>query len=92
MNISSVSALFREPLYAVYTGTKAFVDNFSFSLHYEYASSGIRVQSQIPALVVSIFFFFLKNWFEFNILKNYVIIYFYYIFLFSILDIQIEQG
>jgi len=53
VNVSSISATFREPLYAVYTGTKAFVDNFSFSLHYEYRQFGIRVQSQIPALVTS---------------------------------------
>jgi len=53
INISSMSSLLREPMYAVYTGTKAYVDNFSWALHYEYKSKGIFVQSQIPALVTS---------------------------------------
>eukprot|EP01114_Cavostelium_apophysatum_P009453 TRINITY_DN22600_c0_g1_i1.p1 TRINITY_DN22600_c0_g1~~TRINITY_DN22600_c0_g1_i1.p1 ORF type:complete len:322 (-),score=87.41 TRINITY_DN22600_c0_g1_i1:66-1031(-) len=53
INVSSASSLVSEPLYAVYTGTKAFVNNFSVALHYEYKSQGIAVQSQLPAFVTT---------------------------------------
>jgi len=41
------------PLYAVYSATKAYVDAFAKSLHYELASKNIHVQCQIPFFVVS---------------------------------------
>lgn len=53
INVSSASSLVSEPLYAVYTGSKAYINNFSESLHYEYSKFGIHVQSQLPGLVVS---------------------------------------
>jgi len=53
INVSSASSLVSEPLYAVYSATKAFVNNFSIALHYEYKSQGIDIQSQIPAFVTT---------------------------------------
>jgi len=53
VNVSSASSLVSEPLYAVYSGTKAFVNNFSVALHYEYKSSGVHIQSQLPAFVTT---------------------------------------
>ena len=41
------------PLYAEYSGSKAYVDYFSRSLHYEYAGKGIHVQCQSPYYVTS---------------------------------------
>jgi 17beta-estradiol 17-dehydrogenase / very-long-chain 3-oxoacyl-CoA reductase len=35
INVSSASSLVSEPLYAVYTGTKAYINNFSEALHHE---------------------------------------------------------
>lgn len=40
-----------DPLYAVYSATKAYVDFFSRSLHYEYKRKGVHVQCQIPYFV-----------------------------------------
>jgi 17beta-estradiol 17-dehydrogenase / very-long-chain 3-oxoacyl-CoA reductase len=42
-----------DPLYAVYSGTKAYVDLFSRSLHLEYRKRGISVQCQIPYFVTT---------------------------------------
>jgi len=42
-----------DPLYAVYSGTKAYVDLFSRSLHLEYSQKGISVQCQIPYFVTT---------------------------------------
>jgi len=53
INISSASSLVSEPLYAVYSATKVFVNNFSVALHYEYKGQGIDIQSQIPAFVTT---------------------------------------
>jgi len=53
INISSASSLVDEPLYAVYSGTKAFVNNFSVALHYEYKSQGVHIQCQLPAFVAT---------------------------------------
>jgi len=53
INVSSGSSLISEPLYAVYTGSKAYINNFSESLHSEYKRYGIQVQAQLPGLVTS---------------------------------------
>ncbi|PRP78636.1 hypothetical protein PROFUN_10507 [Planoprotostelium fungivorum] len=53
VNVSSASSLVSEPLYAVYSATKAFVNNYSVALHYEYKSRGIHVQVQLPAYVAT---------------------------------------
>ncbi len=42
-----------DPLLAVYSGTKAFLDFFSRSLYYELKGKGVHVQCQIPYFVVS---------------------------------------
>jgi len=42
-----------DPLYAVYSGTKAYIDLFSRSLHLEYKSRGVSVQCQIPYFVTT---------------------------------------
>ncbi|CAI5463203.1 unnamed protein product [Closterium sp. Yama58-4] len=42
-----------DPLYSVYAGTKAFVDQFSRSINMEYASKGIDVQVQAPLFVAT---------------------------------------
>lgn len=41
------------PLYAVYSASKAYVDYFSRSLHYELKSFGVHVQCQSPYFVTS---------------------------------------
>jgi len=53
INVSSASSLISEPLYAVYTGSKAYINNFSEALHNEYQRYGIHVQAQLPGLVTS---------------------------------------
>jgi len=53
INISSASSFVCEPMYAVYAGTKTFINNFSVALHYEYRSQGVHVQCQIPAFVAT---------------------------------------
>jgi 17beta-estradiol 17-dehydrogenase / very-long-chain 3-oxoacyl-CoA reductase len=42
-----------DPLYAIYSATKAYVDLFSRSLHLEYRKQGISVQCQIPYFVTT---------------------------------------
>ena len=42
-----------DPLYAVYSGTKAYVNFFSRSLHYELKSKGINVECHVPHFVTS---------------------------------------
>lgn len=42
-----------DPLYTVYSATKAYVDFFSKSLNIELASKGIHVENQVPWFVVS---------------------------------------
>ncbi|XP_040271172.1 very-long-chain 3-oxoacyl-CoA reductase-like isoform X1 [Bufo bufo] len=51
INISSAAGAHPYPMTAIYGATKAFMDFFSRSLHYEYRSDGITVQSVIPNLV-----------------------------------------
>jgi len=53
VNVSSMSALVNEPLYAVYAGTKAYINNFSLALYYEYRQQGIDVQSSLPGFVAT---------------------------------------
>ncbi|OVA20520.1 Short-chain dehydrogenase/reductase SDR [Macleaya cordata] len=42
-----------DPLYAVYAGTKAYIDQFSRCLYVEYKKSGIDVQCQVPLYVAT---------------------------------------
>lgn len=53
INVSSASSLVSEPLYAVYTGTKAYINNFSEALKFEYQQYNIDVQADLPGLVTS---------------------------------------
>lgn len=53
MNISSFSALDPVPLLSVYGASKAFVDHFTRSIAYEYASKGITIQSVLPGFVIT---------------------------------------
>jgi len=53
VNISSVSSLVKEPLYAVYSGSKAYVNNFSEALHWEYKRHGVHVQASLPSFVAT---------------------------------------
>jgi len=53
VNVSSMSSLVQEPLYAVYSGTKAYINNFSQALYYEYRRHGIHVQSSLPGFVAT---------------------------------------
>ncbi|KAM8813708.1 very-long-chain 3-oxoacyl-CoA reductase [Rhynchonycteris naso] len=53
LNISSASGMFPVPLLTVYSATKAFVDFFSQSIHEEYRSKGIFVQSVLPFYVAT---------------------------------------
>jgi len=51
VNVSSASSFVSEPMYAVYAGTKAFINNFTVALHYEYKDQGIKIQCAVPAFV-----------------------------------------
>uniref|UniRef100_A0A8C8RS96 3-ketoacyl-CoA reductase n=1 Tax=Pelusios castaneus TaxID=367368 RepID=A0A8C8RS96_9SAUR len=53
LNISSAAGLYPSPLLSLYSATKAFVDFFSRSLHAEYKSRGIIVQSVLPCYVAT---------------------------------------
>lgn len=55
VNVSSAAGVIYtgDPLYSVYSATKAYVDYFSRSLNIEYASKGISVQCQVPYFVTS---------------------------------------
>eukprot|EP00456_Euglypha_rotunda_P090319 TRINITY_DN9464_c0_g1_i17.p1 TRINITY_DN9464_c0_g1~~TRINITY_DN9464_c0_g1_i17.p1 ORF type:complete len:294 (+),score=23.62 TRINITY_DN9464_c0_g1_i17:93-974(+) len=53
VNISSAAALFPSPLLAVYSGTKAYVDRLTVSLHHEYQKKGVHFQLQSPLFVTS---------------------------------------
>ncbi|EGC36368.1 hypothetical protein DICPUDRAFT_54676 [Dictyostelium purpureum] len=55
INISSITAIAPGgcPLLSVYCGTKAFIEKFSLSLNYEYATKGVFVQCVTPAIVAS---------------------------------------
>lgn len=49
----SASILPSDPLYALYTGTKGFIEKFSRTLYVEYKHSGIDVQCQVPLHVAT---------------------------------------
>jgi 17beta-estradiol 17-dehydrogenase / very-long-chain 3-oxoacyl-CoA reductase len=53
VNISSGAARLKNPLLALYSGTKSFVEKFSESLDAEYHSDGIHIQCQSPLFVTS---------------------------------------
>jgi 17beta-estradiol 17-dehydrogenase / very-long-chain 3-oxoacyl-CoA reductase len=55
VNISSAAGRvpIGNPLYAEYSASKAYVDFFSRSLHYEYAAKGVSVQCVSPYFVTS---------------------------------------
>uniref|UniRef100_D3TRK3 Hydroxysteroid dehydrogenase 12 17-beta n=1 Tax=Glossina morsitans morsitans TaxID=37546 RepID=D3TRK3_GLOMM len=53
INVSSTAATIPQPMLAIYSATKAFVDKFSTDLQAEYRSSGIIVQSVQPGFVVT---------------------------------------
>jgi len=53
VNISSMSSLVNEPLYAVYSGTKAYLNSFSQALYYENVRHGVHVQSSLPGFVAT---------------------------------------
>ncbi|XP_031625222.1 very-long-chain 3-oxoacyl-CoA reductase-B [Contarinia nasturtii] len=53
LNISSMSGTIPQPLLAVYSASKAFVDKLSEDLNTEYGSQGIIVQSVLPGFVVT---------------------------------------
>jgi len=53
INVSSASGLVNEPMYAVYSAAKAFVNSFSLALHYEYKGQGVHIQAQLPAFVTT---------------------------------------
>ncbi|NXV71195.1 DHB12 reductase, partial [Atlantisia rogersi] len=53
LNISSAAGMYPTPLLTLYSATKAFVDYFSRSLHAEYKSKGIIVQSVLPYYVAT---------------------------------------
>uniref|UniRef100_J3S8X9 Inactive hydroxysteroid dehydrogenase-like protein n=1 Tax=Crotalus adamanteus TaxID=8729 RepID=J3S8X9_CROAD len=51
VNVSSLSCCNPCPRYTAYSASKTYLDHFSRSLHYEYASQGIFIQSLIPFFV-----------------------------------------
>jgi len=55
INVASAAGVIPvgDPLYTVYSATKAYVDFFSRSLHYELKGKGVFVQCQVPYFVVS---------------------------------------
>ncbi|CAB3987877.1 very-long-chain 3-oxoacyl- reductase [Paramuricea clavata] len=53
INVASGAGAFVVPLLGPYSGTKAFMDKFSESLHIEYASKGIITQSVLPLIVAT---------------------------------------
>jgi len=53
VNLSSASGFVSEPMYAVYSASKSFVNSFSKALHYEYKSQGVHIQAQVPAFVTT---------------------------------------
>jgi len=53
INVSSASGLVNEPMYAVYSACKAFINTFSLALYYEYKGQGVHIQAQLPAFVTT---------------------------------------
>ncbi|TFU02922.1 SDR family oxidoreductase [Polymorphobacter arshaanensis] len=56
VNIASVMALAPSPSGAVYSGSKAYVLNFTRSLAFEYADTAVRVQAVMPGPIRTEFF------------------------------------
>ncbi|HEX7914678.1 SDR family oxidoreductase [Rudaea sp.] len=55
VNIASIVALAPELLSGAYSGSKAYVVNFSQSMHGELADKGVRVQAVLPGVTVTDF-------------------------------------
>ncbi|KAM6409355.1 inactive hydroxysteroid dehydrogenase-like protein 1 [Rhynochetos jubatus] len=53
VNVVSGSSCHPTPLLSIYSASKTYLDYFSRSLHYEYASKGIFVQSLMPFVVAT---------------------------------------
>jgi 17beta-estradiol 17-dehydrogenase / very-long-chain 3-oxoacyl-CoA reductase len=55
VNVTSVAGVWAmgEPLYAVYSGSKGYVNFFSRSLHWEARERGVSVQCHVPHLVAT---------------------------------------
>ncbi|NXU41589.1 HSDL1 protein, partial [Drymodes brunneopygia] len=53
VNLSSALCCLPTPMMTVYGASKSYLDYFSRSLHYEYASKGIFVQSLIPSVTTT---------------------------------------
>ncbi|KFV91531.1 PREDICTED: inactive hydroxysteroid dehydrogenase-like protein 1 [Eurypyga helias] len=53
VNVASGSSCHPTPLLSIYSASKTYLDYLSRSLHYEYASKGIFVQSLTPFLVAT---------------------------------------
>ncbi|XP_075433021.1 inactive hydroxysteroid dehydrogenase-like protein 1 [Ascaphus truei] len=53
VNVSSGSSCKPTPQMTLYSASKSFMDHFSRTLHYEYASQGIFIQSLVPFFVVT---------------------------------------
>jgi short-subunit dehydrogenase len=51
INIASMVALYPEILHGVYSGSKAYVVNFSQSLNHEVAPKGVQVQAVLPGAI-----------------------------------------
>lgn len=53
INVSSISARYPVPLLSLYSATKAYCDQLSRSLHFEYKNNGIIIQSVLPSFVAT---------------------------------------
>jgi len=53
INVASLAGVSVAPYHAVYGATKAFLDQFSHSLAFEYGGKGIVVQSVLPGVVAT---------------------------------------
>ncbi|KAJ7312036.1 hypothetical protein JRQ81_006367 [Phrynocephalus forsythii] len=53
VNVSSAPCIRPSPQITAYSASKAYLDHFSRSLHYEYASQGIFVQSLVPCFIAT---------------------------------------
>lgn len=65
INVSSIVAVNPEALNGTYSGTKAYVLNFTQSLHNELKGSGVRVQAVAPGATAT------KFWGRFGVPLNY---------------------
>ena len=53
VNIASFAALIPAPMLTQYSASKAYINNFTSGLSYEYANKGINFQAQCPLFVTS---------------------------------------